>query len=73
MVQEVDGTVTFISNDDFLALPMGYKVLLLTVESKLTAGAYKYDGNAIFYSSAYSGEDGHVYVYVVPSLSLIHI
>lgn len=61
------GTVTFISNDDFKSLPAGYKLLLLTVDNKLSSGAYKYDGNTMFYSSKYSTDGNHVYLYAVPN------
>jgi hypothetical protein len=65
----VDGLVAFIANDDFKSLPADYKLLVLTVDTKLNAGAYEYAGKAMFYSGAYSdcqaGE--HVYLYVVPA------
>lgn len=61
----VDGEVDFISFDDYKALPTGYQVLKLFVDNKLNKGAYEYDGEAMFYSSAYSEDEEHVYLYII--------
>lgn len=63
----VSGGITFISNDDYRALPTGYKILVLTVGEKLSDQAYTYDGALMFYSSLYSkvDENKYVYLYVV--------
>jgi len=61
----VGGEVEFIEFDDFNSLPTGFKLLKLTVDNKLNDSAYKYNGNAMFYSSKYSKNDKHVYLYVV--------
>lgn len=62
----VDGTISFISNDNYNGLPTGHKLLVLTVDAKLTGGAYEYDGDAMFYSSKYGEEGEYVYLFIVP-------
>ncbi len=63
----VSHAIRFISNDVFNSLPSGFKLLELTVASRLAYSAYEYDGKKMFYSSAYSnlaaGE--HVYLDIV--------
>lgn len=61
----VGGEVEFIEFDDFNSLPTGFKLLKLTVDNKLNDSAYKYNGNAMFYSNKYSKNDKHVYLYVI--------
>lgn len=63
--QLVDGEIKFINNNEYNALLSGTKLLLLTVESKLGTGAYKYEDESMFYSSKYSEEGSQVYVYIV--------
>lgn len=65
--QLVAGAISFISNDDYKALPDGFKLLKLIVTEKLETGAYEYDGKAMFYSSMYSNvdENSHVYLYAI--------
>lgn len=63
----LEGEVNLIDFDGYKALPSSHKLLLFSAPIKLTQGAYEYDGEAMFYSSAYSTEDGaQVYLYVVP-------
>lgn len=63
------GEISFISNDDYKALPDGFKLLKLTVTAKLETGAYEYSGNTMFYSSMYSdnGDNSYVYLYAIPN------
>ena len=66
----IDGTVGFVSNDDFCALPDGYKLLVLTVDGNnmLASGKYAFNGKAMFHSGLYGekAEAGKkVYLYIV--------
>lgn len=67
IAQKIHGTVTFIPNDDFKSLPIGYQVLVFTVDQKPDTGAYEYNNEKMFYSKKYSSEGNQVYLYVVPN------
>ncbi len=66
-VTAVPYDLTFIGNDDFNSLPAGFKLLMLTVASKVEGHAWKYGGETMYYSPSYSDPagNGHVYLFAV--------
>ncbi len=65
--EEVVGVIAFTSNDNYNALPSGYKLMEFKVTSKLSGAAYEYEGSPMYYSTKYSelDETYHIYVYAV--------
>ncbi|MCD8390053.1 MAG: dockerin type I domain-containing protein [Oscillospiraceae bacterium] len=61
-VTTVDGTLSFITKDSYMALADNTQILLIKTD-KLDNGTYdrRDDGSVLYYSSAYGG-----YVYIVP-------
>ena len=60
----VVGNISFLSKDDYAALPEDYQLLLFTLGEDLEEGTFEYSGTPMFYSSKYSDEDENQYVYV---------
>ena len=63
--QKVDGEISFISFDDFIGAPEGYKVMLFEVSEDY--GTYLFDGELMFWSEKYPPAQGTgAFAYMVP-------
>ena len=65
--QKIDGEISFISFDDFIGAPEGYKVMLFTVTEKLDGAAYLFDGELMFWSDKYPpAQETGAFAYMIP-------